>query len=178
VLTDEEPVIVRDAAGVWMPQASQSPTKSRADTVVLREQILRAAAIHSLDPYLVKAVAWAESRFNPLAVSPAKAVGMMQVMPATASNLGLRTVDSTPLNQLLKDPWVSLLVGTRYLSQQLTRFNGRMDLALAAYNAGPAAVERAGMRIPNYPETQNYVRSVLTYYVAEKKARTLERLSG
>lgn len=167
------PQIERDTDGVWQA-APLVKSAHAADTVLLRRQILRAAAIHSIDPYLVKAVAWAESRYHPKAVSPKKAVGLMQVLPDTASGLGLRQVDGTPIAELLKDPWVSLLVGTRYLADQLSHFGGRTELALAAYNAGPGAVERAGMRIPNYPETQNYVRTVLAYCAAEKKARTLE----
>lgn len=154
------------------PSAKASPESA------LHRQIVRAATIHSVDPYLVKAVAWAESRNNPRSVSSAKAVGLMQVLPSTASYLGLKTVDSTPLEQLLKDPWVSLVVGTRYLSDMLKRFGGRTDLALAAYNAGPTAVERAGMRIPDIPETQNYVRRVLDYYTTEKMARTLSGVRG
>ena len=138
----------------------------------LHRQIMRAAAIHALDPDLVKAVVWAESRFNAQAISPKRAIGLMQVLPSTASDIGFKSVDSTPLEHLLQDPWISLLVGTRYLARQLAYFGGRTELALAAYNAGPGAVERAGMRVPNYPETQAYVRQVMAFYAATKALRT------
>ena len=154
--------------------AQSKASKARSCSVSgpeLHRQILRAAAIHDLDPDLVKAVVWAESRFNPQAISPKRAIGLMQVLPSTASAIGFKSVDDTPLEHLLQDPWVSLLVGTRYLSRQLAYFGGRTDLALAAYNAGPGAVERAGMRVPNYPETQAYVRQVMAFYAATKALR-------
>ena len=154
--------------------AQSKASKARSCSVSgpeLHRQILRAAAIHDLDPDLVKAVVWAESRFNPQAISSKRAIGLMQVLPSTASAIGFKSVDDTPLEHLLQDPWVSLLVGTRYLSRQLAYFGGRTDLALAAYNAGPGAVERAGMRVPNYPETQAYVRQVMAFYAATKALR-------
>ncbi|MCX8518221.1 MAG: lytic transglycosylase domain-containing protein [Rhodoferax sp.] len=154
--------------------AQSKDSKARTCTVSgpeLHRQILRAAAIHDLDPDLVKAVVWAESRFDPQAISPKRAIGLMQVLPSTASAIGFKPVDDTPLEHLLQDPWVSLLVGTRYLARQLAYFGGRTELALAAYNAGPGAVERAGMRVPNYPETQAYVRQVMAFYAATKALR-------
>ena len=115
-----------------------------------------AAAIESaarqagLDPRVVAAVAWSESGFDAGAVSRAGATGLMQLMPGTAASLG---VDP-------RDPAQPLLGGARYLKAQLDRFGGRLDVALAAYNAGPGAVARHG-GIPPYPETQTYVRRVL-----------------
>jgi len=95
------------------------------------------------------ALAWTESGFNPAAVSGAGAVGLTQLMPATAAGLG---VDAG-------DPYQNLLGGAKYLAGQLQRF-GRVDHALAAYNAGPTAVAKAG-GVPGYPETHAYVSRVL-----------------
>lgn len=111
--------------------------------------IQQAAQAAGVDPKLLAALTWAESGFNPGAASPAGAVGLTQLMPATAAGLG---VDPT-------DPAQNLLGGARYLAGQLQRF-GRVDHALAAYNAGPTAVVKAG-GIPPYPETQAYVTRVL-----------------
>lgn len=136
-------------------------------------KIVKGAKLHDIDPYLVKAVIKQESNFNPHAVSPKNAIGLMQVLPGTAKDLGLRAVDNTSVEALLHDPWISILVGSRYLAEQLVRFDGRVDLALAAYNAGPGAVQKAGNRVPNYQETQDYVRLVMVNYIAEKRAKTL-----
>jgi cell wall-associated NlpC family hydrolase len=114
------------------------------------DAIERAASAASLDPRLVAAVAWAESGFDPGAVSPAGALGLMQLMPATARGLGV-----DPL-----DPAQNLAGGARYLAAQLDRFGGRLELALAAYNAGPAAVAKAG-GIPQNGETPRFVARVL-----------------
>jgi hypothetical protein len=110
----------------------------------------RAASRHGVDASLLAAVASQESGFNSQAVSPAGAQGLMQFMPATARGLGVNPLDPT-----------SAIDGAaRYLSS-LTKQFGSTDLALAAYNAGPGTVSRHG-GIPPYPETQNYVRSVLS----------------
>lgn len=114
--------------------------------------IARAADQAGIPPQLLAAVAWTESGFDPGAVSPAGARGLVQLMPRTAEGLG---VDAT-------DPAQSLAGGARYLREQLDAFGGRTDLALAAYNAGPTAVRRAG-GIPAYPETQAYVSRVLDH---------------
>ena len=112
-----------------------------------------AARRHGLDPDLLWAVARAESGLNPHAVSPAGAMGLMQLMPATARALGVRD----PF-----DPEQNVEAGARYLRQQLERF-GDIRLALAAYNAGPHAVERYG-GVPPYRETQAYVERVLALW--------------
>lgn len=116
---------------------------------------LSAARTAGVDPHLVKAVAWAESAFRADAVSPKGAMGVMQLMPATAIQYGV----DDPF-----DAVQSLQGGSRLLRDLLQRYGGEIPLALAAYNAGPGAVDRAGRRIPNYPETQAYVGRVLGAY--------------
>ena len=112
-----------------------------------------ASAATGVDARLLAAVAWAESGFDPRAVSRAGATGLMQLMPATARGLG---VDA-------RDPRQAALGAARYLDTQLDAFGGRLDLALAAYNAGPGAVRKHG-GIPPYAETQAYVGKVLDRY--------------
>jgi soluble lytic murein transglycosylase-like protein len=105
-----------------------------------------------LSPQLLEAVAYVESRLNHSARSPAGAVGMMQLMPATAADLG---VDP-------HDPASNVRGGANYLRQMLAMFDNNVELALAAYNAGPQAVIRHG-GVPPYPETRAYVAAVLDY---------------
>ena len=117
------------------------------------EAISEAAADNGIDPRLLAAVVWSESAFNPGAVSRAGALGLAQLMPGTAAGLG---VDPS-------DPVQNLDGGARYLRQQLDRF-GTVELALAAYNAGPGRVANAGDQIPQIAETQAYVRVVMDRY--------------
>jgi soluble lytic murein transglycosylase-like protein len=109
---------------------------------------------HQMDFSLVKAVIKAESAFNPRAVSKKGAQGLMQLMPDTAREL---RVDD-PF-----DPYDNLQGGVRYLRRMLNTFDGNISLALAAYNAGPGAVQNS-RAIPPYPETRMYVRRVLQYH--------------
>jgi len=123
-----------------------------------------AAQAHGLDYALVKAVATTESAFNPNAVSHKGAVGLMQIMPSTAAQYGLKAEPGRPVAQQLKEPELNLHMGARHLAGLTRMYPGRLDLALAAYNAGQGAVSRAGNQIPNYRETQDYVRKVLAIY--------------
>ncbi len=118
----------------------------------LGDKILLAAQRHGLDVDLVRAVIHVESRFNPGAHSPAGAVGLMQVMPATAARFGITN---------LLDADSNLEAGCRYLAHLIQLFDGNVSLALAAYNAGEGAVIKHGHRIPPYGETQRYVPTVL-----------------
>jgi len=109
----------------------------------------------ALSPLLLEAVAWAESRFNTQARSPAGAIGVMQLMPGTAAALGVDPADPTQ----------NIHGGARYLRQMLVMFDGDLERALAAYNAGPAAVRRYN-GVPPYKETRAYVAAVLDYMAA------------
>jgi len=136
---------VGGAAGEWaagLPAAGQP----------WAGQIQAAAQEAGIDPRLLAALTWAESGFQPGATSHAGAKGLTQLMPGTAAGLG---VDAS-------DPAQNLRGGAKYLRAQLDRF-GRVDLALAAYNAGPGRVAQAG-GVPRIAETQAYVPRVLGYY--------------
>lgn len=126
---------------------------------------LEAAALsYSLDPALVIAVAAAESAFNDKAVSRKGALGLMQVMPATAERYGVVTRPSSGGEHAVMEPKVNAQVGSRYLADLLRMFDGDHELALAAYNAGEGAVIKYGRQIPPYPETQQYVAKVMRIY--------------
>jgi hypothetical protein len=123
------------------------PTYDRAS---LEPFIQEAAAMHGVSPDLVRAVVQTESQFNPLAVSPVGAQGLMQLMPNTAKSVGL----SDPF-----DPRQNVIAGAKYLSMMLERFNGNTALALAGYNAGPNNVRRY-RGIPPFRETRGYVKKI------------------
>jgi hypothetical protein len=116
-----------------------------------------------LDPYLIESMIAVESGFQPDAVSPVGAQGLMQLMPETAELVGVRDAF---------DPYQNVGGGTRYLSWQMQDFGGDLSLALAAYNAGPAAVRRWG-GIPPYTETTNYVNSIMQDYRNKTEAQRL-----
>lgn len=120
----------------------------------LEPLIQRQSDSQNLDPKLVKAVIQVESGYNHKALSNKGAMGLMQLMPDTASLFNVRNAF---------DPEENLRAGTRYLRQLLDRFAGRVELALAGYNAGPGAVERHG-GVPPYAETRDYVQQVMMLY--------------
>ena len=119
---------------------------------VMVEEIARE---YRIDPNLLHAVIRVESGYDPRALSPKGARGLMQLMPATARRFG--TSDTF-------DPRENVRAGAQYLVWLLGLFKGDIELALAGYNAGEQAVVRAGYRVPDYPETRNYVPKVLRYY--------------
>ena len=154
-----EPASVSPAQSRLMHYLTQSP-RYKAVQHLLKE----AAQTHRLEPELLQALIAAESGFDTQAVSPKGAVGLMQLMAPTAARYGVKSDRRSSIAQKLTDPAVNLRAGTRYLRDLMTMFPGRLDLALAAYNAGEGAVQRAGNKIPNYPETQNYVKTVMQLY--------------
>ncbi|MDX8387952.1 MAG: lytic transglycosylase domain-containing protein [Ghiorsea sp.] len=116
---------------------------------------------YNIDHNLIHAIVDTESSFNPKAYSKAGAVGLMQLMPKTAKSLGVKNS---------WNPSQNILGGTFYFRQLLDKFNQNIRLSLAAYNAGAGAVKRAGNIVPNYPETQRYVRKVIQRYDELKQA--------
>jgi len=133
-----------------------TPYNDRSFKEALYEPLIRQAELrYQLPPRLLQALIWQESRFNPMAISPAGAAGLAQLMPGTARELGVSN---------RHDPAQNIDGGARYLKQMLERF-GAIHLALAAYNAGPGAVSRAG-GIPKNRETPGYVKSVIDRWMA------------
>jgi len=137
-----------------MSTLDRQKTGKRAASFRYDRLIELASQTHKLSPDLVKAVIHAESRFQPKAVSHRGARGRMQLMPATAGELGV----DDPF-----DAWQNIEGGTRYLGQLVRRFEGDINLALAAYHAGATTVQRYG-GVPPYRETRRYVKRVLTLY--------------
>ncbi|WP_298207952.1 lytic transglycosylase domain-containing protein [Acidovorax sp.] len=134
----------------------------------VKHHLRAASSQHGVDYELLQAVIATESGFDATAVSPKGAVGLMQVMPATANRFGVSADARRTVEQKLADPAVNVPTGTRYLRYLIDLFPGRLDLAVAAYNAGEGAVQRAGNQIPAFKETQNYVRTVMGLYTQLK----------
>lgn len=132
--------------------------------MAIKPYVRSAADANQLDMALLQAVIATESGFDPSAVSPKGAVGLMQVMPATGQRYGLASDRGGSVAAKLADPRTNINTGARYLRDLVQMFPGQLELAVAAYNAGEGAVQKAGNRIPNYKETQNYVRSVMHLY--------------
>jgi soluble lytic murein transglycosylase-like protein len=162
------------SAGLGTPRAVAVPSAAASKLIAFFEispsykQVqhhLRAASrANDVDYELLKALIATESGFDSTAVSPKGAVGLMQVMPATAQRYGVTGDKKTPVEKKLADPGTNIKTGTRYLRYLLDLYPGRLELALAAYNAGEGAVMRAGNQVPNYRETQNYVKTVMQLY--------------
>jgi soluble lytic murein transglycosylase-like protein len=130
----------------------------------VKHHLREASLQHGVDYELLQALIATESGFDAAAVSPKGAVGLMQIMPATAERYGVKGDARMPVNRKLTDARTNIRTGARYLGDLIRMFPGRLDLALAAYNAGEGAVQRAGNQVPNYRETQNYVKTVLHLY--------------
>jgi soluble lytic murein transglycosylase-like protein len=149
-------VVTYSGPGVYSDTGRRSLTPDivapavRLAPAEISRAIQDASARHFISAPLVEAVAWQESRFNQAAVSPKGARGVMQLMPGTARTLGVDANDAR----------ANIEGGVVYLAQMLRRFEGDIPRALAAYNAGPEAVQRYG-GVPPYAETQAYVRAIL-----------------
>jgi len=163
-LTDRQPstkpgspagvATAQPAAAVGAAAVTATPVKPAAP-VELDTLVQQTAEKHHVDPNLVRAVISTESNWNADAVSRKGALGLMQLVPGTAHLLGVGNAF---------DPAQNVDAGVRYLGMLLDRYNGDLNKALAAYNAGPGAVDRFG-GVPNFPETRNYVQKVTaTYY--------------
>lgn len=143
---------IRPAAG----SAKEAKIQAQFADRPFAAQIAEAARECALDPALVHALIYVESRYQPAARSPKGALGLMQVLPETASRYGVANAG--------RSVEANLRAGTRYLRDLMSIFDGRLELVLAAYNAGENAVQRHGQRIPPYRETQEYVPAVLEKY--------------
>ncbi len=139
------------------PFGTGSSIKSLISPEMLQPMIERAAKEQGLDPNLLDSLVQAESNYDPGAISRTRAMGLTQLMPDTAKELGV--IDPF-------DPAQNLRGGARYLAQMMKRFDGDLVKAVAAYNAGPGAVTKHG-GIPPYVETQNYVERVMNLYRAK-----------
>ncbi len=142
----------------------------------VRHHMRDAAKLHRIDFELLQALIVAESGFDPLAVSPKGAIGLMQLMPDTAKRFGVNADKSKSVEQKLRDPKTNINAGAKYLRTLINMFPGQMELAIASYNAGEGAVQKYGNKIPPYKETQNYVKTVLQTYLALKPPVVLTSL--
>jgi soluble lytic murein transglycosylase-like protein len=151
-------------------QTTHSVPESVAPAVPWLQHIEQAAQAYGLDAHLLQAVVKVESNFDANAVSRAGAIGLMQIMPATAIAVtGLRGTKQS-LKQQLQDPAINVHAGALYLRGLLDTFAQRVDLALAAYNAGTGNVRKAGNRVPPNGETPRFVKKVSDLYASIKAA--------
>ena len=141
----------------------------------VRHHIREASHAHGLPPELLQAVIAAESGFDALAISPKGALGLMQILPSTAQEHGVRDTPDRPAAQQLLDPRTNIHTGARLLARLQAQFPGRLDLVVAAYNAGAGAVRRAGRQVPNIPETRRYVQTVLGLYESLLPPKALQK---
>ena len=143
------------------------------------EPFLKAASKEfAVDTALLKAVMAAESGFDPDAISPKGAVGLMQIMPATAERYGLRADQQKSIEEKLTDPGTNIRLGARYLRDLQRMFPDQQDLVLASYNAGEGAVQQYKNTIPPYPETRNYVQLVTQIYQWYQPTPAIPRLKA
>ena len=152
ILREEEEASGKSPAGYGYRYAST--TVSYGNSGAISETIRQAAHHYGVDSRLIEAMVQVESRFEPFAVSRVGAMGLMQLMPETARQLGV----ANPF-----DIEENIYAGVRYFKSLYNRFNGNLRLSLAAYNAGPAAVEMYG-GVPPYPETMSYVEKIIRLF--------------
>jgi len=151
------------------PEEIFDPVEAPLNDKTPFEKVIRAAAErYGMDPDLIHCVVAVESNFNPKAVSSKKASGLMQLMPQTAAQYGVKNIF---------DPEENVNAGTRYLKELLAKYHD-LTLALAAYNAGPERVDQYGRRIPPYLETMKYVERIAKSYRKIKSEATAPKLAG
>ncbi|MBI4777992.1 lytic transglycosylase domain-containing protein [Candidatus Desantisbacteria bacterium] len=151
------PSMLKESASSFqeaLKEAKGEKTDTKGYPYQYAEIINSVSQKYGIDVKLIESIIKAESNFNPAAVSPAGACGLMQLMPQTARTVGVKNIFS---------PEENIEGGTKYLKDLLDKFNQNLPLALAAYNAGPETVKKAG-GIPSIIETQNYVARVLQYF--------------
>ena len=134
----------------------------------MRRAVQMAAKTHRIDAELLQAIIATESGFDHTAVSHKGAVGLMQLLPTTAQDMGVQADSAGDVSSKLTDPKTNIMAGARYMRYLLGKFPGQIELAVAAYNAGEGNVRNAGNQVPNFKETQNYVRAVLGLYASLK----------
>lgn len=154
VINNKVDIVMKEKTGIENQSKTKSIRKASHENTNYHTLVHEKATKYNIDPLLVKAVIKAESNWNEWAVSRKGAIGLMQLMPATARELDI----INPFN-----PEENIEGGVKYLRYLLERFNGDLTLALAAYNAGPSWVEKFGV-IPPISETREYVRKVISLY--------------
>lgn len=182
--------LVLDDATSAPPPAAKVPGKSTSSSGTLtwleiapevkrvQPWLREASRSHGVDIELLNALIAVESGFNARAVSPRGAIGLMQVMPATAERYSTRSEAQRDVVERLSDPRVNIQIGTRALADLLRRYRG-IDIALAAWSAGEDAVRRSGGRMPPYEETRAHVQQVLELYWAllqRSRSRDAQRM--
>src|SRR5271163_3155203 len=151
------------------PEEIFDPVEAPLNDKTPFEKVIRAAAErYGMDPDLIHCVVAVESNFNPKAVSSKKASGLMQLMPQTAAQYGVKNIF---------DPEENVNAGTRYMKELLAKYHD-LTLALAAYNAGPERVDQYGRHIPPYLETMKYVERIAKSYAKIKSEATAQKLAG
>lgn len=162
-------IAASEVVGIEPEEIFVAAPRMPLDQAPFGELIRKAASKYGVDADLVFSVVAAESNFNPRAVSRRNARGLMQLLPETAKRLGVRDI---------YDPEQNVEAGTRYLRDLLRRYEGDLALTLAAYNAGPGAVQRYG-KVPPYNETVAYVRAIQkTYAVRKSNAESAAKITG
>ena len=149
---------------IVLPKNKISPVRNKKDDLFFGSIIQQAADLHEVDSALVRAIIMAESGYNPKAISKKGAKGLMQLMPKTAESLGV--VDSF-------NPEENIYAGVEYFKKLMTRFDGNVEFALAAYNAGSRKV-RKYQGVPPFKATKYYIKKVLQYYQTYKEQMTAE----
>jgi soluble lytic murein transglycosylase-like protein len=168
------------ATGIAIPvmQATYSVPEPLTQTVPWYQHLQQAAQAYGVDVHLLHAIVKVESDFNTYAVSRSGAIGLMQIMPATAAGFIGLTGSRQSMSQQLMDPAINVHAGALYMRSLMDTFSLRLDLALAAYNAGAGNVRKAGNRVPPNGETPQFVKKVTALYSSLKAAARAEEAAA